>query len=135
MAISLRRFHFTTISDLLFVEIMIAIAVSLLNPIWSLYFYEFLGNKSLVGLFSSLLSIVALISFFIFTPVIQKFSEKKIYLYGLIAGIILLNLISFNSNFYLFIILITVYMMTGVLRVESFGIMYRDSSKTKYLGK
>ncbi len=135
MDISIKRFHFNKFSDLLFVEVVTAIGVSMLNPIWSLYFYSFFNNNSLVGFFSSILSSVALVSFFIFTPLIQKYSENKIYFYALLVSIFVLMFIAFNENFYLLIILAVVYVMMSVLRAETFGIMFRNESKTKVLGK
>lgn len=135
MAILIKRFYFTRLNELLFLNLIIAIAISILNPIWPLYFNTFFNNNSLVGAFSSILSMVALVSFFIFTPIIEKYSERKIYLYGLLISILILILLAFNESFYFFVILILIYVMVSVLRAESFGIIYREESKIKTLGK
>ncbi len=135
MAISLKKFRFTKLNDLLLVTFITSIGVALLNPIWSLYFYDLFKNPSLVGVFSSLLSLVALVCFFIFTPIIQKFQEKKIYNLSLLFSIIILLLIALTKNIYVSIFFIIVYVMLMVLRGECFGILFREESQNKSIGK
>lgn len=136
MAISLKeRFHFTKLSTLLFVGFITSISASLLTGTWSLYFNSFFNDTILVGYFSSILSVVALIMFFILIPVIEKYQEHKLYKFALIFSIILLLILALNKNFYFFVVLIVIYVMMAVLRAESFGIMVRDESKNKSIGK
>ncbi len=136
MAISLKeRFHFTKLSTLLFVGFITSISASLLNGTWSLYFNSFFNDKILVGYFSSILSVAALIMFFILIPVIEKYQEHKLYKFALIFSIILLLILALNKNFYFFVVLIVIYVMMAVLRAESFGIMVREESKNKSIGK
>ncbi|MEK6835565.1 MAG: MFS transporter, partial [Nanoarchaeota archaeon] len=135
MAISLKRFRFKTISILLFIGLIISISNGLFNTIWALFLDSFLHNESYVGLFSTLISIVALISFVIFIPIIEKYQENKVYIYSLAFSIFILFLYSITKSIYLVFVLALIYIMFGVLRAESFGIMYRNESKTKALGK
>ncbi len=136
MAISLKeRFRFNKLSNLLFVGVITSIGVSLLNGVWALYFYSFFKSNSLVGFFSSILSVIALLSFFIFNPLIEKYQENKIYFYSVFFSILILILLVINKSFYLLVILVIAYVMFSVLRADTFGIMYRDESKTKALGK
>src|SRR3989344_2559078 len=120
MAISLKeRFHFTKLSTLLFVGFITSISASLLNGTWSLYFNSFFNDPILVGYFSSILSVVAMIMFFILIPLIEKYQEHKLYKIALIFSIFLL----------------LIYVIMAVLRAESFGIMVREESKNKSIGK
>src|SRR3989344_5145315 len=135
MAISLKKFHFTKLSDLLSVGFMGSISIALLNGVWSLYFNDFFKDISLVGYFSTILSVVALIMFFILIPIIERYRENKIYFYALVASALILLFFSINKNFYLFVIFIVIYIIMGVLRAESFGIMVRNESKVKSIGK
>jgi len=136
MAISLKErfFRFNRLGDLLFVGFITSIGVSLLNGVWALYFFSFFKSNSLVGFFSSILSVIAILSFFIFNPVIERYQENKIYSLALFFSTLILIALSINENFYLFVILTIVYVMLGVLRADTFGIMYREESKTKAIG-
>ncbi|MEK6932898.1 MAG: MFS transporter [Nanoarchaeota archaeon] len=135
MAISLRKFRFNKLSVLLFVGFITSIAISLLNGVWSLYFDSFFHNNSLVGYFSTILSVVALTMFFILTPIIEKYQENKVYFFAIFFSIALLVWLTLIKNFYLFVIVIVLYVTTAVLRSESFGIMVRNESKIKSIGK
>ena len=135
MALSLKRFRFKRLSDLLLVGFITSIGIALLNPVWSLYFYDIFKSTFLVGAFSSLLSVVALICFFLFTPIIQRFQGKKVYLFALIASIFVLLGLSIFKGFYIGVILIVLYVMLMTLRGESFGILFRDEVKDKSIGK
>ena len=135
MAISLRKFRFNKLSVLLFVGFITSIAISLLNGVWSLYFDSFFHNTSLVGYFSAILSIVALTMFFILTPIVEKYQENKVYFLAIFFSILLLISLTVVKNFYVFVIVIVAYVITSVLRSESFGIMVRNESKRDNIGK
>src|SRR3989344_5358577 len=136
MPISLReRFRFNKISILIFVGLVTAISNGLFNTIWALFLDSFLHNESYVGLFSTIISIATLISFIVLVPLIEKYQENKIYFYSVLFSILILFLYPLFKSIYVVLILSLIYTIFGVLRAESFGIMYRKESKIKSLGK
>ena len=136
MVISLKeRFRFRTINILLFVGLITSISNGLFNTIWALYLDGFLHSESSVGLFSTLISFVALVAFIILVHVIEKYQEEKVYFYSLLISIFILFLYAVVNSFTIVIIISLAYIILAVLRAESFGIIFRNESQTRNLGK
>lgn len=124
---------FTGIARLAVIGFIVALASSLIDTIWAVYMDSFLDNISLVGFFSAGLTVLALISYFIFIPFIERNKKSRIYILTLIMMAATFILFAINRDFYIFIILAVAYTIFITLRITSFGIIVKDRSREKQL--
>ena len=90
---------------------------------------SFINSVILVGILSSVLTVISFLSYFFFIPLIERSDKGKIFSYSLFLFIISYILFALNHNFYLFIALAVVITVLYTLRITSFGIVVRDNSE------
>ncbi|HTY43622.1 MAG TPA: MFS transporter [Patescibacteria group bacterium] len=123
----------TGIARLAIVGFIVALASSLIDTVWAVYMNSFLDNISLVGFLSAGLTVLALISYFIFIPYIEKNKKTRAYILSLIMMAATFILFAINADFYIFIILAVAYTVLTCLRITSFGIIVKDRCSEKQL--
>jgi len=121
----------TPIAKLSIIGLIVSISAAYVNTIWAIYLDSFLNNLAFVGFFSAGLTIVSFFSYFLIIPIIEKYDKGKIYLYSLFMFVITYVLFALNKNFYLFLFLAVIMTILFALKITSFGILIRDSSKNK----
>ncbi|MCA9459693.1 MAG: MFS transporter [Nanoarchaeota archaeon] len=131
--LSIPHFKLKNSFELSLVKFFFALALALLNTIWAVYMKSFNISDSTIGFINAL--IVILSTFFVFfcVNIIEKFSEKKSFIISSILNMIFLFLIAYFTNLYIFIFLGIAVTLSGVLRENSFNIIFRDNSKNKEL--
>ena len=139
MSILLRKqkevYKVTGIVKLSIVGLISGLAFAMISTIWAVYLYSFLNSTALVGFFTAGITLVSLISFFIFVPLIQKISKSKIYIFSLALYVIIYFLFAMNTRLSGLVILTLISAIVGTLVVTSFGIIIKHNSNKKELSK
>ena len=74
-----KRHHFSKVSKLSIIVLLVAISLSLIDTIWAIYLYQFIPNDSFVGFTSALFTIASLLGFIFLIPFIEKHDKAKLY--------------------------------------------------------
>lgn len=139
MSILIRKHHGETglsgIGKLGIIGFVSAMASALVTTIWAVYLNGFLGNSAYVGLISTFLSLIAVASYFIFIPIIEKSSKSKLYISSLAIFGISYILFSITKNFYLFLLIAIITNIVYAVRITSFGLMVKDKSPKNILSR
>jgi len=130
-----KRWVFTRVARLAIVCFVMALGLSFGTTIWAVYLDSFLNNVSLVGFVSALFSLVAVISYFLFIPLIEKIDKEKILAYSLLALVASYLLFSINDRLSFLIIITFVFVIANTFRVTSLGIIIKDKSSKKNLSR
>ena len=89
MSILIRKHHgeegLTGIGKLSIIGFISALANAFVITIWAVYLNSFVNDTAKVGLISAFLTLVAISSYFIFIPFIERSSKTKIYSFSLIV--------------------------------------------------
>src|SRR3989344_872954 len=124
--------HLTKISKLSLVGVLVALSSSFIITIWAVYLDSFFHSISIVGLVSSMLTLIGIATYFISIPIIEKNNKAKIFTYTLLVYAIAYLAFIITKNVWLFLLVAVITTITGTLRVTSFGLIIKDSSsKTK----
>ncbi len=129
------EFKFTGIEKLTSITIITTLGFAFINTIWAVYMDSFIHSIVLVGFFSSLLTLISFLSYFLFIPLIEKTDKSKIYGYTLLLFTITYILFAINTKFYFFVLLAFVFVILNTLRVTSFGLIVKDKSPKESLSK
>ncbi|MFH1971843.1 MAG: MFS transporter [archaeon] len=128
-----KRTHFTKIGQLGIVFLIVALALSFVDTVWAVYIYEFVKKDVWVGLISSLFTAVSLISYIYLIPWIEKSNNIKTYKISLTLIALCYFLFIFIRSLWLIIVLGIILSVLSVLRVDSYGMVVRNSSKKEEL--
>lgn len=118
-----------------FLRLFIAIGLANIDTIWALYMNSFGLSESLIGFISSGLVIASVIFTLFSTPIIEYFKQTKILIISLIFSIIAYVSIGIFDNLTIFLIMAGLLIITGVLRLECFDILFRDNTSKKDFNK
>jgi len=127
--------HLTGIAKLSIVGMIVSLSAAAMNTIWAIYLDSFLNNTVYVGLFSSLLTVIAIVAHFAFIPVIEKADKAKLFSSSLLLFILFYLVFTFNQSFTVLVIVAILMTIFLSLRVASFGILVRDTSSQKGLSR
>src|SRR3989344_3064703 len=125
----------TKIGRLSVIVFIVAMSSALIDTIWSVYLDEFFHDVSKIGFFSSFLTLLGFLSFFVTVPLIERSNKSKLYAISLFLFGISYILFAINTDFYILVLLSCLVTVLGTLRITSFGIIVRDSSKEKQLSR
>ena len=123
------------ISTLTFLGVIVSLAMSFVDTIWSLYIDSFVHSAFLVGLVSSLTTAIYFVSYFFVIPLVERKEKIKLYTFSLLIFALTYFLFSIFSSFALLILLCFVLSFFGSLMITSFGILVKDFSKNRNLAK
>lgn len=126
---------FSEVGNLGIVLFIMTLGFSLIDTIWALYLYHFLQSTVLVGLLSSFFTFVSLLGFIFLIPFIEKHDKAQLHKWSiLLSGVCYVGFALTNSIF--FVILLAVLLaLVSVVRIDSFGILVRDSASRSNLAK
>ncbi|MCA9485504.1 MAG: MFS transporter [Nanoarchaeota archaeon] len=134
MALILKKSeHPQTITLLSVIGMLTALGSASINTIWAVYLNSFFQNDVYVGLFSSILTIVAFASYFVFIPIIEKRDKAKIYTFSLILFTAFYVLFAINTSFIFMAILAIIMTAMISLRITSYGILVKQLSNKQNL--
>ncbi len=115
--------------------VFLSLGISIVYTIWAVYLESFFHNASSVGLLTSVFTFLAVFSYLLFIPLVEKKSKTTLLFISLLFFAISYLLFSLYSNFYLVIILGAVLFIMGSLRITTFGILVRDKTSNKSVSK
>lgn len=130
-----REFLLDKISKLSIISFSSTMGLALIGTIWAVYLNSFLHSASLVGFLATALTVISIISYILFIPVIEKNSKSKIYILALIIYIISYSLYAISSNIWIIIFIAVTVSIVYTLRVISFSLILRDKSKDKEVSR
>jgi len=130
-----KHFYSTPIAKLSVVSMIVALSSAMIDSVWAIYLDSFIHSEVGVGIISAALTLISLISYFIFIPLIQKSDKSKLFSNSLILFSSAYLLFAWVSNFFFFLLLAITVTLLYVLRMTSFGILVKDSSPEKELVK
>jgi MFS family permease len=123
------------ISKLSIVSFSSTIGIAFIGAVWAIYMNSFLHSASLVGFLSTALTVVAIISYIFFVPVVERNSKSKIFAISLILYIISYIIYAVSSSIWIIIFIAVVIIIAYTLRITSFGLILRDKSKDRDVSK
>lgn len=126
---------FSRIGVLSLISLIIAIGVSLIDTIWAVYLYGFLGSVVKVGIISALFTLVSLVSFIFLIPFIEKHDKSMLYAWALFFSAICYLIFGFTHSLWVIVLLGVLLSFLMVIRVDSFGLILRDCSQLDELAK
>lgn len=125
----------TGIGKLCVISFISAIAFSFITTIFAVYMDSFFHSTVTVGLVSAFFTFVAIISYFVFIPLIEKGNKEKIYITSLLIFIVSYILFAVNTSKIFLILIGMLFFIAGTFRITSFGIIIRDKSPTTKLSR
>jgi len=130
-----KRHHFSKVSKLSIIVLLVAISLSLIDTIWAIYLYQFIPNDSFVGFTSALFTIASLLGFIFLIPFIEKHDKAKLYELTLFLTGICYILFAVNPSLWVILLLGLLITLITVIRIDCFGIIVHDASKKEELAK
>tara|TARA_Y100000310_G_scaffold147939_2_gene147200 strand:+ start:1291 stop:2493 length:1203 start_codon:yes stop_codon:yes gene_type:complete len=113
-----------------------SLAGAFTSTIWAVYLDQFFDSEALVGLVSGGFILLAILSYFVMIPIVERSNKRKLLLYSLFAIFVAYILFSIiGNNLILLILLAAVAAVFGTLRVTSFGIIMKDKSRKDLLSR
>ena len=128
-------FRFSGIKKLTFVIMIVSLAMALVSTIWAVYLDSFFHDVAMVGIFSSILTLISFFSYLFFIPLIERSDKAKLFSLSLLLFSFNYVLFSFNSSFSFFVILAVLITILSTIRITSFGILVKDFSEDSSLSK
>ncbi len=110
-------------------------AFSIVSSVWAVYLKTFLNNDAYVGLMSSFLILVALASYFLIIPIIERSDKFKLTVLTLFIISISYLIYYFVENLFLLIIVSTFMTVFITVFISAKGILIKDNSSRKKLSK
>jgi len=128
-------FIFTGIAKLAITGFILSLASSYIDTIWSVYVDSFVNSVIVVSLISSFLTVLSFLSYFLIIPVIERTNKIRIFMFSLIGYAFLYILFALNKNFYMFLFLAVILTFIVTIRITSFGIIIKDTSRKNRLAR
>ncbi|RLE38896.1 hypothetical protein DRJ17_02585 [Candidatus Woesearchaeota archaeon] len=123
------------ITELAIVITILSFALAYVDTIWALYIDSFVKSAAIVGIVSGCFTAFSFLLFFVLIPYFERHSPSRTYLLSLIIYAIAYILFAINRNFYIFIAIALFQTIGSVLRRNSSGIIIRNMSTVKNIGK
>ena len=117
------------------INFVVNLAYACVDTIWAIYLNSFVNNPAYVGFIVSGFSLAAVISYFLLVPIIEKYDEKKLLGYSMIAAMTAYFMFAIVENYYAVLAISLFVTVFYVMRNISLGILVRDESKMKELNK
>ncbi len=123
------------IKSLAVIRLFVAIGTAIITTIWAIYINSFLNNIAYTGLLTGALTILSFAAYFIFIPLIEKSNKGKLFAYSILLTAITYGLFSLINSLTVFLILAVVLTSIIVIRVSTFGVILKDSTKYTSIAK
>jgi len=112
-----------------------SIGFAFISTFWSVYLESFVHNNAVVGLISALFALISFCSFFLITPIIEKYDKAKTFAFSMFVIAVSYFIFAITSNFYLFLGVAVLATFFHTLRITSFGIIIKDKSPRNKLSR
>jgi MFS family permease len=124
-----------TTTELSIFRSIIALGFAGIDTIWALYMSSFNLSESTIGFISAGLIIISLLFSFYSTIILEMFNEFKILIFSLIIFIISYFSIVLFDNLYFFVGISIILTILGILKTDSFDILFRDLANDETLSE
>jgi len=117
------------------VSFFMSLAQASFSTIWAIYLKSFFHNDALVGTVAAVFALFSFILFFFIIPILEKHSKHKMLFYSMILMIICFVFYYFIDKVWMLFAVTFFLLIAAAFRRSSFGILIRDASKLKDIGK
>lgn len=112
-----------------------SLAFAMIGAIWAVYMDSFVHSAVIVGIVGAFFSLLSIVSYFLFIPLVEKTEKGKLYIYSILVVLLTYILFAINRKFYLFVILASVFVIAMALRMMAFGLLVKDNSCKRQLSR
>lgn len=130
-----KKSNFTRATEYAIIGLILAIALSAIETIWPIYLESFGLKISTIGFISASMVLVSITTSLLSIPLFNKIKSYNILISCLIIFTSSYLLLYFFSNLMFFIIISYILTTFLILKMESFDIIFRDSSSQKRLAQ
>jgi len=130
-----RRLFGNEINALAGINFVASFATAAVATIWALYINSFTHNNAITGFISSFLTLVSIISYFVFVPILEKTDRANLFSLSLFLVAISYLILSINKSFPIFMIVAIIMVSLYSLRISALGIMIKNKSKIEDIAK
>jgi MFS transporter, ACDE family, multidrug resistance protein len=112
-----------------------SLAFAMIGAIWAVYMDSFVHSAVIVGIVGAFFSLLSIISYFLFIPLIEKTDKGKLYFYSILIVLVTYILFAINRQFYIFVIIASIFVVAMALRMMAFGLIVKDNSCKRQLSR
>lgn len=112
-----------------------SLAFAMIGAIWAVYMDSFVHSAVIVGIVGAFFSLLSIVAYFLFIPIIEKKDKGKLYFYSILIVLLTYILFAINRKFYIFVILASLYIVVMALRAMAFGLIVKDNSCKRQLSR
>ncbi|MFH1455406.1 MAG: MFS transporter [archaeon] len=123
-----RHRYLTDISQLGIVYFIIAIGLAFIDTIWAVYLYSYLHSDVIVGVISTIFTVVSLTSYLALIPFLERFDKLNLFKIALFSASICYLLFAISPNIWIIILLGCILSVISVVRINSAGIIIKECS-------
>lgn len=133
--LSRKRKHITKIANLGIVGLVMTIGMASVDTIWSLYLFSFLKSEVKVGFLAAFFTAISFFSSIALIPFIERMDESVMYKWIIFINGMVYFAFAINRSFIILIVLAIINVVILNARITTFGILVRNESRLKDLGK
>lgn len=130
-----KKHKFTKTTEYAIIGLILAIALSAIETIWPVYLESFGLSTSSIGFISASLVLVSVTSSLLSIPLFNKIKSYNILIITLLVFASSYMILYLFNNLMLFLIITYIIVVFLILKIESFDIVFRDSSSQKKLAE
>lgn len=119
--------------ELIFVSLFFAIALAVVDSVFSVYLHGFGLSDSMIGFIAGSLAFLSLFIALFITPVLEKFKQTRVFIVSLLIAVFGYAIIGFVHSLLLFLVVIVLITASGVIRITCLDILFRDNTSNKDL--
>ena len=112
-----------------------SLAFAMIGAIWAVYMDSFVHSAVIVGIVGAFFSLISIISYFLFIPLVEKKDKGTLYFYSILVVLLTYILFAINRKFYIFVIVASVFVVAMALRMMAFGLLVKDNSCKRQLSR
>lgn len=129
------RKHITKIANLGISGLVLYLGIASIDTIWAIYLFSFLQSEVKVGFLAGMFTAISFFASLALVPFIERMDESRIYKWTIFINGLLYLAFAINRSFIILIILAIANVIIITTRVTTFGIIIRNESRLKDIGK
>jgi MFS family permease len=126
-----RRRLIIRVGELGLVRVMLAIGLASINTVWALHIKNLSGSEALVGLITSIFSVVAILSSFLLVPLFQRESPRTLLFLSMVVSASAYIFLPLVQSIGVFIACAAALVVVEVARIASVGVLVREQVSRK----
>jgi MFS family permease len=130
-----KKRNFKPVTKLGIIWLLVSLSFAALETVWPLYLYNLGFDESNVGFLSSFLIIIGIFSSILNSSFFEKKSPLMLLNLSLFFSFLILILIPFVKNIWIFILLAILLTIVNILRLNSFDLLFKEECSKEELSK